>query len=124
MQMFSNARGKIRAFSFLHVPIPTALRTSLSSSSLLTLSKTKILETWKIKTCQHVLVMHINHVVLRAKRKRKECLRTIGMGGTGKHQTKASTSHFWRRKQTGWAFLYVPIPTALEPSFFLFPSHS
>jgi len=47
MQMFSNARGKIRAFSFLHVPIPTALRTSLSSSSLLTLSKALIVEPFR-----------------------------------------------------------------------------
>jgi len=39
MQMSSNAREKIRAFLFLHVPIPTALRTSVSSSSLLTNSQ-------------------------------------------------------------------------------------
>ena len=47
MQMSSNARVKIRALSFLHVPIPTALRTSLSSSSLLTLSKALIVEPFR-----------------------------------------------------------------------------
>jgi hypothetical protein len=34
----SNARGETIAHAFLHVPTPTALRTSLSSSSLLTKS--------------------------------------------------------------------------------------
>jgi hypothetical protein len=38
MQMSSsNARGETRAHAFLHVPIPTALRSSLSSTSLLTI---------------------------------------------------------------------------------------
>jgi hypothetical protein len=32
----SNGRGDIRVYTFLHVPIPTALKSSISSSSLLT----------------------------------------------------------------------------------------
>ena len=65
----------------------------------------------------HSLVQSTKPIKQQAKGKRKECLRTIGMGGIGKYRTKISF-HLccWRRKQTGWAFLYVPIPTALRPS--------
>ncbi|OEL34151.1 hypothetical protein BAE44_0004830 [Dichanthelium oligosanthes] len=57
MQMSSNARGETRAFSFLHVPIPTALRTSLSSSSLLTSSQRR--EALNVETFMHQECMYI-----------------------------------------------------------------
>ncbi|KAJ1254913.1 hypothetical protein BS78_06G100900 [Paspalum vaginatum] len=47
----------------------------------------------------------------------QECLRTIGMGGIWKHQTKLSFHPVCqRRKQAGWAFLHAPTPTALRHS--------
>jgi hypothetical protein len=58
---------EINELAFLHVPIPTALRPSLSSPS-------------------HIFVFCAKTVV-QAVGKRKECSRTIGMGGIGKHRT-------------------------------------
>jgi len=53
---------------------------------------------------------------LQTKRKSKERLRTIGMGGTRKHQTEAPTSTAGGREISRMAFLHVPIPTALRPA--------
>nr|TKW04462.1 hypothetical protein SEVIR_7G110700v2 [Setaria viridis] len=114
MQMPTNARGEIRAFSFLHVPIPTALRTSLSSCSLLTNFELKSLETWKIKTCLNFLIRSSKHIALQAKKKRKERLRTIGMGGTGKHQTEASTSVSGGENKLGRVSSMFPFPLLLS----------
>jgi hypothetical protein len=38
----SNGRGNIRAYTFLHVPIPTVLKSSISSSLLTSLTNFQI----------------------------------------------------------------------------------
>ena len=51
-------------------------------------------------------------------RKRKEHLKTIGMGGIGKYPTCPSSR---LRKKKEENFLDDPIPTALTSPIFLFP---
>ena len=88
---------------FLHVPIPTALRHSLSSTSLVTHSRS------------HHLILHVGICFLdwnnfAGQRKRKEHLRTVGMGGIRKTLRQMSVSNSFH------FFLHVPIPTALRYS--------
>jgi hypothetical protein len=70
-------RKKNIVHAFLHVSIPTALRHSLSSTSLVTHSRS------------HHFILHISICFLvrnnfAGQRKRKEYLRTVGMGGIRK----------------------------------------
>ena len=52
-----------------------------------------------------------------------ECLRTIGMGGIGKHRTKASTSGAGGGNKQARLSSMFPFPLLLDP-LFLFPAHS
>ena len=59
----------------------------------------------------------IQYSIMWTKRKRKEHQRTIGMGGIRKAWSRSHLQGI----TIGWAFLHVPMPTVLRPSFLPFP---
>ena len=95
--------------AFLYVLIPSAHTPSHCSSSSLAFEISH-------RICTHIHVLSMLKQSSKPQRKRKECLRTIGMGGIGKHQTEFSPP-ISRWKQSKLGFLHVPSPTALMPSF-------
>ena len=98
------------SLAFLHVPIPTALRPSHSSSSWLT---TNTMFPFYIYCLGSWYLMFI-HIMLisQALRKGKENLRALGIGGIRKTLNQISISNvIWSRD---YAFLHVPIPSALR----------